>query len=261
MSNALMIHEENNPMVRIRNTQAVCAELMKQPHYAKMGAEGVFAVVTAAQSLNVDPIQALNGSLYYMKGKVGMSTELMASLIRSKGHSICMDEKSDNNVCILRGKRVDSGDTWKVRFSIEDAKRAGIYSESGSWGKYPTVMLYNRAMSILARQLFPDVIKGMGYNKDELHEMNAPQVVSFEEIKEPCISEEKAMELHGLLAICTQEHQDRVWATLHKQDIISLSDLSEDLYSRIKASCLKNVKPPELKEVELPPREAEDEAE
>jgi hypothetical protein len=71
----------------------------------------------------------------------------------------------------LHGRRADNGDTWTCSFSIEDAKKAGIYKNS--WEKYQSAMCYNRAMSFLARQLFPDVIKGAGYTPDELHEIAA----------------------------------------------------------------------------------------
>ena len=153
----------------LKNTEMLVKQLMQTKHYAAMGEVGVYAIVHKARALGVNPIDALNGGLYVVSGKVGMSTELMASLIRAQGHSITKDSKSTDVKCILNGKRKDTGDTWQCSFSIEDAKKAGIYKSS--WEKYPGIMCYNRAMSMLARQLFPDVIKGAGYTMDELKEI------------------------------------------------------------------------------------------
>ncbi len=61
---------------------------------------------------------------------------------------------------IFHGKRVDTSDIWTEIFSIDDAKRAGIYREGTGWTKYPRNMLFARALSNLARMLFPDVIQG-----------------------------------------------------------------------------------------------------
>ena len=153
--------------------QNMCAQLMKSKHYQVMGEAGIFAIIQKAKALNINPLEALNGGLYYINGKVGMSTELMASLIRQAGHSISKDPKSDNSICILYGKRADNGDTWSTVFSEADAKKAGLWKNM--FEKYLAVMLYNRAMSMLARQLFPDIIKGCGYDKDELMEIK-PQI-------------------------------------------------------------------------------------
>lgn len=144
----------------IQNTNKMVQALMQTPHYRKMGADGIFAVVTKAKSVGVDPIDALNGGMYYVQGKVEMSSQMMNHLIRGghHKHSITKDKKSDDTICILHGKRADNGDTWVESFSIEDAKRAGIYRNQ--WLKYPKDMLFARALSRLARQLFPDVIKG-----------------------------------------------------------------------------------------------------
>src|SRR6188768_2288966 len=106
--------------------QNMCAQLMKSKHYQVMGEAGIFAIVQKARSLNINPLEALNGGLYYINGKIGMSSEMMASLIRQAGHSIVKDPKSDDKICILLGKRRDNGDTWHVSFSMEDAKRAGL---------------------------------------------------------------------------------------------------------------------------------------
>lgn len=150
--------EENPTVVTVQETMTLCQMLMQTPHYKKMGQEGIFAVVQKAKSIGVDPLDALNGGFYFVQGKVELTSTMMNDLIRRKGHSITKDKKSDDKICILHGKRADTGDTWSESFSIEDAKTAGIYRNQ--WLKYPKDMLFARALSRLARQLFPDVIKG-----------------------------------------------------------------------------------------------------
>jgi len=183
--NQLAVREEVNFDVILKDVesmQKMCRELMKTKHYQKMGEDGIFAIIQSSKSLGLNPLEGLNGALYYVQGKVGMGAETMNALIRRRGHSIVKDPKSDNTICILHGKRSDTGDTWTVRFSVDDAKRAGLFKNM--YDKYPGVMLYNRAMSMLARQLFPDIIHNAGYNKDELEEIGANKS-SFEPFKLP----------------------------------------------------------------------------
>jgi hypothetical protein len=151
----------------IEQTQNAVKKLLQTKHYQALGEAGIFAIIQKAKSLKISPVDALGGGLYFTNGKVGMSAEMMNTLIRSHGHSITKDTKSNDQICILHGKRADNGDTWTESFSIEDAKRAGIFKDATPWGKYPRNMCFNRALSNLARQLFPDVIKGC-YEIDEL---------------------------------------------------------------------------------------------
>lgn len=158
MTNEMIKKEESNAMATVQETMKLCQMLMKTPHYQKMGQEGIFAIVQKAKAVGIDPLEALNGGLYFVQGKVEMTAGMMNDLIRRHGHSISKDKKSDDKICILHGKRRDNNDTWSESFSIEDAKTAGIYRNQ--WLKYPKDMLFARALSRLARQLFPDVIKG-----------------------------------------------------------------------------------------------------
>ena len=170
MSKELVVKEENFDLLGdIEQTQEAVKKLLQTKHFQQLGEPGIFAVVQKAKSLKINAFDALLGSLYYLNGKVGMSAEMMNTLIRSNGHSIVKDTKSNDNVCILHGKRCDNGDTWTESFSIDDAKRAGIYKNV--WEKYPRNMCFNRALSNLARQLFPDVIKGC-YEIEELKSIN-----------------------------------------------------------------------------------------
>ncbi|MCB1180512.1 MAG: hypothetical protein KDK55_00630 [Chlamydiia bacterium] len=144
----------------LQEVRMLVDSLLKTKHYQRLGAEGIFAIIQKAKATNVNPLDALNGGMYYVQGKVEMSAFLMNQLIRQAGHSISKDEKSNDTECILHGKRADTGDAWTETFSINDAKRAGIYLEGTGWTKYPRNMLFARALSNLGRMLFPDVIKG-----------------------------------------------------------------------------------------------------
>jgi hypothetical protein len=230
----------------VESMQNLCCQLMRSKHYQKMGEEGIFAIVQKARALNIDPLEALNGGMYYINGKVGMSSEMMSALIRSQGHSIMKDPKSDKGVCILNGKRADNGDTWTTSFSMEDAKRAGLMKNM--YDRYPEIMLYNRAMSMIARQLFPDVIKGAGYTPGELMEIKAantsrvPSPRPFtEEDKVITVTSQQAVELLDILSDCDAEYQHSVMAFIAKPPInaTSLSQLPVVLFERVKTAALQ----------------------
>jgi hypothetical protein len=150
--------------------QETCRKLLQTKHYQNLGESGIHAIMARAKALGIHPFEALNGSFYVVQGRVGMSTEMMAALVRQRGHSIQKDPKSTNECVILHGKRGDNGDTWTCTFSKDDAIAAGLWG-TATWKKYPTVMLYNRCMSQLFRQLFPDLSLGAGYVEDELKEI------------------------------------------------------------------------------------------
>lgn len=79
------------------------------------------------------------------------------------------DETTDKGVptaCSVWMKRKD-GREYKVRFTMEDAKRADLIKAGGGWEKYPQQMLKWRAVGFVADVLFPDIIGGMK-RSDEL---------------------------------------------------------------------------------------------
>lgn len=204
MEKNMLVKSNTNAMIEDMNeAERLCTTLMKSKHYAKLGMDGVFAIVQKAISLGIHPIEALNGGMYYVQGKVEMSAILMAKLIRQQKHSITMDKSSNETLCILHGKRADNGDTWKASFSIADAKRAGLYKDGTPWSKYPDIMCYNRALSKLARQLFPDVI-GNCYVEGEISEapkgdIDPIEAQEAEIVSSPFITQEQADELEMLL--------------------------------------------------------------
>lgn len=127
---------------------------------------GVMMIMLSARELGIPCMQALNGGLNIIQGKVEISARMMNALIRKAGHQITIKEISEDN-CTLMGKRCDTGEMQTSSFSIEDAKRAGLVKPGGGWTKFPSDMCFARALSRLARQLFSDVI-GIGYVEGEI---------------------------------------------------------------------------------------------
>jgi hypothetical protein len=121
---------------------------------------------------------------------------------------------------------------------MEDARRAGL--AKNMYEKYPATMLYNRAMSLLARQLFPDVIKGAGYAPEELKEIKREvevetPVMEEVEVKEETINEIQHKALMGLLSECPEDYQTRVLDYLKKKGFDDLGmpvSLYNEVYER-----------------------------
>lgn len=135
---------------------------------------GVMMIMLAAREMGISPMAALNGGLNIINGKVEISARMMSALIRRAGHSLETKEETDESVTV-RGKRSDNGNEQTVTFTIKDAQKAGLVKAGGGWTKFPKDMLFARALSRLARQLFSDVI-GIGYVEGEIKEGKAETI-------------------------------------------------------------------------------------
>ena len=54
-----------------------------------------------------------------------------------------------------------SASTSCASFSVEDAKKAGLWGKQGPWQQYPKRMLQMRARGFAVRDAFPDVLRGL----------------------------------------------------------------------------------------------------
>lgn len=227
--------EFTKSLMEIEETQKMCAALMRTPHYSKMGEVGIFTIVQKARSVGLNPLDALNGAMYFVNGKVELSANTMNYMIRVQGHSITKDEKSNHECCILRGKRADNGDSWMASFSIREAKQAGIYKST--WEKYPEDMLFARALTRLARQLFPDVIKGCyveGEIQDAISSERHVEPRHVEPPKQEKISTSQAAELCEMLSQCSDEFQEEIKNFCKKSKFgDNLEGLPVDLLERL----------------------------
>jgi hypothetical protein len=77
-----------------------------------------------------------------------------------------------NYSAICTVKREGRSDPVTRSFSIEDAKRAGLWQKPGPWKDYPKRMLTMRARAFALRDAFPDVLAGL-YLREEFEGVEA----------------------------------------------------------------------------------------
>lgn len=137
--------------------------------------EHVLACVLYGRELGLGPMQALN-SIHVIEGRAAASPELMRALVASAGHRIDITENT-NTACTMKGVRVDTQAEATVRWTVEDAKLAGL-THKDNWKKYPRAMLAARCTSELCRLLFPDVIAGLSYTPEEIQSITDQPTVT-----------------------------------------------------------------------------------
>jgi hypothetical protein len=67
----------------------------------------------------------------------------------------------DNMTAVCQTSRKGKDANVVGRFSVADAKKAGLWGKSGPWTQYPKRMLQLRARGFALRDAFPDVLKGL----------------------------------------------------------------------------------------------------
>jgi hypothetical protein len=239
----------------IENTQKLCASLMRTPHYAKMGETGIYAIIQKAKSIGMNPLEALNGGMYFVQGKVEMQGQAMLAIIRAHGHSVSMDPKS-TDICVrMFGKRCDNGDTWMAQFSVEDAKRQGIFRNQ--WEKMPKVMCMWRCVSQLSRFLFSDLLKGVyvqgeisealaSENKVEFTMDNSIEISEKVEAIDNKPSNEQAIELEEMILKCNPKYQENVEKYLNSMNLSWVGQLPLKAFESLKnRTVLENAAPEE----------------
>lgn len=142
-------------------TMASKSQLVPRDYQGKP--ENIVLAVQMGSEVGLAPMQALQ-NIAVINGRPAVWGDAMLGLVR--GSSVCKDvvEKiegeGDNAVAVCTAHRVNSTPVT-VKFSVADAKKAGLWSKQGPWTQYPMRMLQMRARGFALRDAFPDVLRGL----------------------------------------------------------------------------------------------------
>jgi hypothetical protein len=135
---------------------------------ARSPQEAIARAVTIAwkgRELGIPILQSFS-SITVINGKPCLSAELMLALCYKHVPEFKATIASSSTECSVTMQR-KGGEAQEFKFSLEDAKRAGLVRPNSPWEKYPSAMLRARAISAAARAVCPDAIMGC-YTVEEL---------------------------------------------------------------------------------------------
>ena len=125
--------------------------------------EDVMVAIMHGLELGLKPLQALRG-IAVINGRPTVWGDVALALVRSS--ALCeyvveeLRGEGDNLEAVCRVKRRGHPEIVRT-FSVQDAKRAGLWGRQGPWREYPQRMLQMRARSWALRDAFPDLLSGL----------------------------------------------------------------------------------------------------
>lgn len=126
--------------------------------------EDILVAVQWGYEVGLAPMQALQ-NIAVINGKPSIYGDAAMALVLAsplcEGIEETMEgEGTSNPVAICTAKRKGRPPVVS-KFSVEDAKKAGLWAKQGPWAAYPKRMLAMRARGFALRDAFADVLKGL----------------------------------------------------------------------------------------------------
>lgn len=124
----------------------------------------IMVCVQWGAELGLAPLQAMQ-NISVINGKPSVWGDALIAMVQAS--PVCEDieeyfenEGTPNPIAVCIAKRKGRKPVI-AKFSVEDARRAGLWGKQGPWTQYPKRMLQMRARGFALRDAFPDVLKGM----------------------------------------------------------------------------------------------------
>lgn len=126
--------------------------------------QDIMVCVQWGYEIGLAPMQALQ-NIAVINGKPSVYGDAAMALVQAS--PVCEDieeyfegEGTPNPVAVCVAKRKGRKPVV-AKFSVEDAKRAGLWGKGGPWTAYPKRMMQMRSRGFALRDAFPDVLKGL----------------------------------------------------------------------------------------------------
>lgn len=129
--------------------------------------------------LGLQPMQAMQ-NICVINGRPAVWGDAMLAIVKNSGLLEYIKEEPTETGCVCRIKR--KGEDEVVRqFTKADAQQAGLLGKQGPWKSYPKRMYQMRARAFALRDVFPDVLRGVGIAEEvqdiPVKEMGSVEVV------------------------------------------------------------------------------------
>lgn len=109
--------------------------------------------------IGLQPLQAMQ-SIAVINGRPAIWGDAMIAIVRGSGLLESMREDIGEASCTCTVKRRGEAEVSRT-YTMEDAKKAGLWGKQGPWTQHPKRMLQMRARAFTLRDVFPDVLRGV----------------------------------------------------------------------------------------------------
>jgi len=134
------------------------------PKDFKGKAESCLLAIQHGSEVGLSPMQSLQ-SIAVINGRPTIWGDAALALVQSSPACEYVKEyiegEGDQAVAVCEVKRRGYPAPTISRFSIADAKRAGLAGKTGPWSQYPSRMLALRARGFALRNAFADALRGL----------------------------------------------------------------------------------------------------
>lgn len=132
------------------------------PKHFQNKPEMTMAAIVRGLEVGLAPMQALS-NIAVINGRASLWGDALPAIIQRAGHTIDVEltGEGDKTVATATLIRGDTGAKIVRTFSVEDAKRAGLWGKAGPWTQYPKRMLAHRARAWAARDGAADALMGL----------------------------------------------------------------------------------------------------
>lgn len=145
-----------------RLAQALASSGDMVPKHFQGRPEATMAAIVRGMEIGLAPMQALS-SIAVINGRASLWGDAMPALMQRAGHHVDVEVIGDGDKAYAEATltRGDNGKVFKRRFSMADAKTAGLLGKQGPWQQYPKRMLMMRARSWAIRDGAADALMGL----------------------------------------------------------------------------------------------------
>jgi hypothetical protein len=123
----------------------------------------ILVAVQWGAELGLAPLQAMQ-NIALINGKPSVYGDAALGLVKASAVCADVEEFLEGEGQAMVATCIATRKNCKpvvAKFSVADAKAAGLWSKSGPWSQYPKRMLQMRARGFALRDAFPDVLKGL----------------------------------------------------------------------------------------------------
>jgi hypothetical protein len=153
----------------LAKSELIPRDYQNKPH-------NIFVAVQYGMELGLQPLQALQ-SIAVINGRPSMWGDAVLAVVMShpmyEWHTEVIEGEGDNRVGVFTIKRRNQ-EPHVARFSVADARKAGLWGKSGPWTQHADRMLKLRARGFALRDKFPDALKGI-ISREEAEDYPTPE--------------------------------------------------------------------------------------